>query len=60
MIPDPLFKRHVTLMGGVKITNPERLLQVISEGGGVPKFKGTCKQYVIRQTTIDVTNMIDA
>jgi uncharacterized protein (DUF4213/DUF364 family) len=60
MIPDPLFKRRVTLMGGIKIINPERLLQVISEGGGVPQFKETYKQYVIRPTRIDVTNIIDA
>jgi uncharacterized protein (DUF4213/DUF364 family) len=56
MIPNPLFKRRVTLIGGIKIINPERLLQIISEGGGVPQFKETYKQYVIRPTRIDVKN----
>ncbi len=51
MIPDPLFKRRVTLMGGIRILNPEKLLQIISEGGGTPQFKEICKQYVIRQAT---------
>ncbi len=53
MIPDPLFKRRVTLMGGIRIINPDRLLQVISEGGGTPQFKETCKQYVIKQNMIN-------
>jgi len=35
-------------------------LLVISEGGGVPQFKETYKQYVIRPTRIDATNIIDA
>jgi uncharacterized protein (DUF4213/DUF364 family) len=57
MIPDPLFKRRVTLIGGIKIINPERLLQVISEGGGTPQFKETCRQYIIRPTRINVRSM---
>ncbi len=48
MIPDPLFKRGATMMGGISVTNSERLLQVISEGGGVPQFKNACRQMVIR------------
>jgi len=47
MIPDPLFKHGVTVMGGIKVSNPERLLQVIAEGGGVPQFKEACKQVLI-------------
>jgi uncharacterized protein (DUF4213/DUF364 family) len=51
MIPDPLFKRGVTVIGGIKVINAERLLQVISEGGGVPQFKDACRQIVIRPKT---------
>jgi uncharacterized protein (DUF4213/DUF364 family) len=51
MIPDPLFKRGVTVMGGIKVINAERLLQVISEGGGVPQFKDACRQIIIRPRT---------
>jgi len=48
MIPDPLFKRGATIIGGVKVTNAQRLLQIISEGGGVPQLKEAYKQIVIR------------
>ncbi|MFH1821588.1 MAG: DUF364 domain-containing protein [Methanobacteriota archaeon] len=33
MIPDPLFKRGVTAMGGVKINDTDRMLKVVSEAG---------------------------
>jgi hypothetical protein len=52
MIPDPLFKRGATATAGIRVTNAERLLQVISEGGGVPQFKGACEQIVIKARTI--------
>lgn len=47
-LPDPLFRNGVTAIGGIKITDGERILQVVSEGGGTPSFKGSCKQIVIR------------
>jgi len=48
MIPDPLFSRGATITGGIKIINVQRLLQIISEGGGVPHFKNACKQIIIK------------
>jgi len=33
MIPDPFFKRGVTVMGGVKIIDADRMLQVVGEAG---------------------------
>jgi len=48
IIPDPLFSRGATMIGGIKVVDPNRLLQVISEGGGVPQFKSASKQIVVR------------
>jgi uncharacterized protein (DUF4213/DUF364 family) len=48
MIPDPLFSRGATMTGGIKVVDTNRLLQVISEGGGVPQFKNASRQIVIR------------
>lgn len=33
MIPDAFFKRGVTVMGGIFLTKPDELLDVISKGG---------------------------
>ena len=49
MIPDPFFKRGATVMGGIRVTNAAKLLQAISEGGGVPHFKNACRHMIIRQ-----------
>lgn len=46
--PDPLFKHGVTAIGCVRIVDSESILQIVSEGGGTPSFKGACKQIVIR------------
>ena len=32
-LPDPLFKRGVTVVGGVVVTEPDRLLDILSTGG---------------------------
>lgn len=39
ILPDVLFERGVTLIGSVKVTNPEKMMQVVSEGGGTPALK---------------------
>jgi len=33
LIPEPFFARGVTVMGGIRITNADRMMRVISEGG---------------------------
>lgn len=48
MLPDPFFKRGVTAMGGIKIVNPDKAMQVLAEGGGVHQLKKYCKFYVIK------------
>lgn len=40
MIPDVFFKRGVTVMGGILVTKPDELLDVISEGGSGYHFFG--------------------
>ncbi len=32
-LPEPLFKRGVSIVGGVVVTQPDRLLEIISSGG---------------------------
>jgi uncharacterized protein (DUF4213/DUF364 family) len=39
ILPDVLFDHGVTIVGGVKITNPAKMMQVVSEGGGTPALK---------------------
>ncbi|MEM3797662.1 MAG: DUF364 domain-containing protein [Candidatus Bathyarchaeia archaeon] len=48
MLPDPLFRHGVSIIGSIKITDSEKILQVVSEGGGTPSFKGACKQITIK------------
>lgn len=33
LIPDILFRKHVTIIGGLRITNPGMLFRIVSEGG---------------------------
>ena len=40
MIPDAFFKRCVTVMGGIFVTKPDELLDVISEGSSGYHFFG--------------------
>lgn len=44
MLPDPLFKRGATVVGGMKITNVEKMLRVVSEAGGTQTLFKTCAE----------------
>ncbi len=47
MWPAPFFKRGVTVMGGIAINDPDRLLQVVSEGGSGYFFSGPARKMAI-------------
>jgi uncharacterized protein (DUF4213/DUF364 family) len=38
-VPDPLFTRRVTYVGGIAIHDADMALQVIAEGGGTPRLR---------------------
>jgi len=42
-IPDPLFKKGVSFIGGVRIFHPDRAMQIIGEGGGTPQLRQAAK-----------------
>lgn len=50
VIPDPLFDRGVTVIGGVKVLDPDRMIQIIAEGGGTPQLKAVTEFITLRPT----------
>jgi len=38
-VPEPLFRRAVNYIGGMRILNPDKTMQIIREGGGTPQLK---------------------
>jgi uncharacterized protein (DUF4213/DUF364 family) len=51
VIPNPLFDKGVTAMGGVKILDGDKMIQIIAEGGGTPQLKSITEFITIRPTT---------
>lgn len=50
MLPDAFFKRGVTMLGGIIVTKPDELLDVISEGGsGYHFFAKSASRTVIKK-----------
>jgi len=39
VIPSPLFTRGVTIIGGVRVLDADRMIQIVAEGGGTPQLK---------------------
>jgi uncharacterized protein (DUF4213/DUF364 family) len=39
IVPEVLFNRGVTMVGGVKIMDADKIMQVVSEGGGTPALR---------------------
>ena len=47
MIPDAFFKRGVTVMGGILVTKPDELLDVMIEGGSGYHFFGKSAERIV-------------
>ena len=39
VLPDPLFEHGVTIVGGIKVLDLGKLLQIVAEGGGTKQLK---------------------
>ena len=51
MLPDSFFRRGVTTLGGILVTKPDELLDIISEGGSGYHFFGkSAERLIIRNT----------
>ncbi len=48
--PEPFFKRGVTVMAGIFVNDPDKLLQVVSEGGSGYFFTGPARKVAIIST----------
>jgi len=48
VFPDPLFEHGVTVLGGIRVTDSKRMMQIIAEGGGMPQLKVASKRLVIK------------
>lgn len=49
MLPIPFFKRGVNVIGGVMVTKPDELLDMISEGGSGYHFFGKSAEKIVIQ-----------
>ncbi len=50
MVPEPFFQKGVTMLGGIQVTKPDELLDIISEGGSGYHFFGKyAERTVIRK-----------
>ena len=46
LLPDPFFRRGVSVLGGISVTHPDNLLDVLSEGGSGYHFFGRSAERV--------------
>ena len=45
---DPLFRHGVTIVGGIEVLDPDKLLQIVAEGGGTPQLKAAVEFISLR------------
>jgi uncharacterized protein (DUF4213/DUF364 family) len=43
IVPDPLFKRGADVVGGVIVTDADKALRIVAEGGGTPQLKAAVR-----------------
>ncbi|NVM55550.1 MAG: DUF364 domain-containing protein [Candidatus Helarchaeota archaeon] len=46
-VPEPLFDRGVTIVSGMQVLEPHKVMNIIADDGGTPHFKTYCKKYNI-------------
>ncbi len=53
LYPEPFFKRGVTVMGGVRITNSDQVMKILTEGGsGYDLFEKYADRIIIRSGAV--------
>ncbi len=59
MNPEPLFRHGVTVVGGVRITDPDVMLRVVSEAGGTRALLKSCaRKYVVKAGRAKVRGVV--
>jgi len=43
IVPDPLFKRGADIVGGVIVTDADKALRIVAEGGGTPQLRAAVR-----------------
>jgi uncharacterized protein (DUF4213/DUF364 family) len=49
VVPDPLFKRGADIVGGMIVTDAEKALRIIAEGGGTPQLKAAVRLVTMKR-----------
>ncbi|MFQ5863451.1 MAG: Rossmann-like domain-containing protein [Candidatus Brocadiales bacterium] len=53
LYPEPFFRRGVTVMGGVRITDPDQVMKILTEGGsGYDLFEKYADRIIIKRSAI--------
>lgn len=60
MLPDIFARRGVTLLSGVAVAAPERLLRIVSEGGGTRQFGAAVRKVNLRLAAPQPVNPIES
>jgi uncharacterized protein (DUF4213/DUF364 family) len=47
LLPDPLLARGADVLGSVRITDPDALLDLLAEGGSAPHFLGRSAEKIV-------------
>jgi hypothetical protein len=50
-LPEVIAGRNVTLLSGIQVVDPQRVLRVVSEGGGTRQFGGAIRKLSLRLAT---------
>jgi uncharacterized protein (DUF4213/DUF364 family) len=48
VLPEPLFNHGVTIVGGIRVLDAEKLLQIVAEGGGTRQLKKATEFVTLR------------
>ena len=53
LYPEPFFRRGVTIMGGIRVTNPDKVMNVLTEGGsGYDLFEKYADRVIIKRSPV--------
>ncbi|MFQ6085581.1 MAG: Rossmann-like domain-containing protein [Candidatus Bathyarchaeia archaeon] len=48
IVPDALFRHGSTIVSGIRVVDPDRVMQIIAEAGGTPQIKSAARFITIR------------
>jgi hypothetical protein len=58
IVPDPVFKRGADVVGGVIVTDADKVMRIVAEGGGTPQLRAAVRLVTMKPKSVRIERLL--